>query len=246
MTRMLASRRRDLDEEEPHEPAERRGNAATDLIAEEARWRRETFAPDAARAERQRNFVTDCGLEVKPLYTPADLDAIGFDYAADLGFPGEFPFTRGDRGAMNRGEPFVVSAYSGFGEAERCNQRFRTLIDWGAEQILVALDLPTQCGYDSDHAMVTAEEFGITQANVEEMKKSENPDIKRFLGEEADSTIGADLGLTKDWAVQVIKAVGNYGESFERNVGAGSPLKIERGLNALWSKGGLQYAPPIR
>jgi general L-amino acid transport system substrate-binding protein len=96
------------------------------------------------------------------------------------------------------------------------------------------------------YAMVTAEEMGITQANVEEMKKSENPDIKRFLGEEADSTIGADFGLPKDWAVQIVKAVGNYGESFERNVGEGSPLKIKRGLNALWSKGGLQYAPPIR
>jgi len=96
------------------------------------------------------------------------------------------------------------------------------------------------------YAMVNAEEFGVTQANVEEMKKTENPDIKRFLGEEAESTIGADLGLPKDWAVQIIKAVGNYGESFERNVGEGSPLKIKRGLNALWSKGGLQYAPPIR
>lgn len=95
-------------------------------------------------------------------------------------------------------------------------------------------------------AMVTAEEFGVTQANVEEMKKSANPDIKRFLGEEEGSTIGADLGLPKDWAVQIIKAVGNYGEAFERNVGEGSPLKIKRGLNALWSKGGLQYAPPIR
>jgi general L-amino acid transport system substrate-binding protein len=95
-------------------------------------------------------------------------------------------------------------------------------------------------------AMVNAEEFGITQANVEEMKKSANPDIKRFLGEEEGSTIGADLGLPKDWAVQIIKAVGNYGEAFERNVGEGSPLKIKRGLNALWTKGGLQYAPPIR
>ncbi|KQS72818.1 amino acid ABC transporter substrate-bindnig protein [Rhizobium sp. Leaf371] len=96
------------------------------------------------------------------------------------------------------------------------------------------------------YAMITAEEFGITQANIEEMKKTENPDIKRFLGEEANNTIGADLGLPNDWAVQVIKAVGNYGEVFERNVGKGSPLKIERGLNALWNKGGLQYAPPIR
>ena len=96
------------------------------------------------------------------------------------------------------------------------------------------------------YAMVAAEEFGITQANVEEMKASENPDIKRFLGEEADSTIGSDLGLPTDWAVQIIKAVGNYGESFERNVGQGSPLKIDRGLNALWTNGGLQYAPPVR
>jgi general L-amino acid transport system substrate-binding protein len=96
------------------------------------------------------------------------------------------------------------------------------------------------------YAMVAAEEFGITQANVEEMKKSANPDIKRFLGEEAKSTLGTDLGLQKDWAVQIIKAVGNYGESFERNVGQGSPLKIARGLNAQWNKGGLQYAPPIR
>jgi general L-amino acid transport system substrate-binding protein len=96
------------------------------------------------------------------------------------------------------------------------------------------------------YALVTAEEFGITQANVEEMKSSENPDIKRFLGMEADSKIGADLGLDADWAVKIIKATGNYGEIFDRNIGEGSPLKIARGLNALWSKGGLQYSPPIR
>ncbi|MBP1886950.1 amino acid ABC transporter substrate-binding protein [Sinorhizobium mexicanum] len=96
------------------------------------------------------------------------------------------------------------------------------------------------------YAMVQAEEFGITQANVEEMKKSTNPDVQRFLGVEADSKIGTDLGLTNEWAVNIIKAVGNYGEVFDRNIGAGSPLKIERGLNALWNKGGIQYAPPIR
>jgi general L-amino acid transport system substrate-binding protein len=96
------------------------------------------------------------------------------------------------------------------------------------------------------YAMLTAEEFGITQANVEEMMKSENPEIKRILGQEADTKIGTDLGLTNDWVVRIIKHVGNYGESFERNVGAGSQLKIARGLNAQWNKGGLQYAPPIR
>ena len=96
------------------------------------------------------------------------------------------------------------------------------------------------------YAMLTAEEFGITQANVAEMQKSENPEIKRILGMEADTKIGTDLGLTNDWVVRIIKHVGNYGESFERNVGAGSPLKISRGLNAQWNKGGLQYSPPIR
>ena len=75
---------------------------------------------------------------------------------------------------------------------------------------------------------------------------AEIPEIKRVLGVEADTKIGTDLGLDNDWVVNIVKAVGNYGEIFERNVGAGSPLKIARGVNALWTKGGLQYAPPIR
>ncbi|WP_312796750.1 amino acid ABC transporter substrate-binding protein [Tianweitania sp.] len=96
------------------------------------------------------------------------------------------------------------------------------------------------------YALLNAEEAGITQANVEEMKNSANPDIKRMLGSEAETKIGTDLGLTNDWVVNVIKATGNYGEIFERNVGSGSPLKIARGVNALWTKGGLQYGMPIR
>ena len=96
------------------------------------------------------------------------------------------------------------------------------------------------------YALINAEEFGITTANVDEMKNSANPDIKRFLGTEEKSTIGTDLGLDNAWAYNVIKAVGNYGEVFERNLGQSSPLKIQRGLNALWNKGGIQYAPPVR
>jgi len=97
------------------------------------------------------------------------------------------------------------------------------------------------------YALVQAEEFGITQANVDEIKSTTtNPDIMRFLGSEADTKIGTDLGLTNDWAYNIIKGVGNYGEVFERNIGASTPLKIERGVNALWTKGGLQYAPPVR
>jgi general L-amino acid transport system substrate-binding protein len=93
-------------------------------------------------------------------------------------------------------------------------------------------------------AMVTAEELGVTSKNLDEMLKSDNPDVKRLLG--AEGNYGEQLGLTKDWAYRIIKHMGNYGESFERNIGQASPLKISRGLNALWSKGGLQYAPPIR
>ena len=92
--------------------------------------------------------------------------------------------------------------------------------------------------------MVQAEELGVTSKNADEMLKSTNPEIKRLLGVEGD--FGKSLGLNNDWAYQIIKKVGNYGESFERNVGQGSPLKIARGLNALWTKGGLQYGLPIR
>jgi general L-amino acid transport system substrate-binding protein len=94
------------------------------------------------------------------------------------------------------------------------------------------------------YAMLTAEELGVTKANVDEQLKSANPDVKRLLGTEGK--FGEAIGLTNDWAYRVIKHVGNYGEVFEKNVGQGSRLKIARGVNALWNKGGLQYAPPIR
>ena len=94
-------------------------------------------------------------------------------------------------------------------------------------------------------ALVAAEEYGITSANVDQMAKtSTNPEVRRLLG--LDTDFGKDMKLKKDWAYQIVKQVGNYGEMFERNVGKGSPLKIERGLNAQWNKGGLQYAPPFR
>jgi general L-amino acid transport system substrate-binding protein len=94
------------------------------------------------------------------------------------------------------------------------------------------------------YAMLTAEELGVTKATVDEGMKSTNPDVKRLLGTEGN--YGEQLGLTKDWAYRIVKHVGNYGEVFEKNVGQGSPLKIARGVNGLWTKGGLQYAPPIR
>ena len=94
-------------------------------------------------------------------------------------------------------------------------------------------------------AMLNAEELGVDSQTVVDMAKTtKNPDIARLLGTEGE--FGKDLKLPKDWAVQIVKQVGNYAEVFNRNVGAGSELKIDRGLNALWNKGGLQYAPPVR
>jgi general L-amino acid transport system substrate-binding protein len=84
----------------------------------------------------------------------------------------------------------------------------------------------------------------VTKANVDQMKTSENPEIKRLLGTEGK--FGEAIGLPNDWAVRIVKHVGNYGEVFEKNVGEGSRLKIKRGQNALWSKGGLQYGIPVR
>jgi general L-amino acid transport system substrate-binding protein len=94
------------------------------------------------------------------------------------------------------------------------------------------------------HAMLDAEELGVNKNNVDDQKNSTNPEIRRLLGLEGQ--FGEGLGLTNDWAYRIIKAVGNYGEVFERNVGQGSSLKIARGLNALWTKGGLQYGLPVR
>ncbi len=96
----------------------------------------------------------------------------------------------------------------------------------------------------SYYTMVIAEELGVSSANVDEMKKSANPEIKRLLGIEGD--FGKQLGLDNAWAYNIIKLVGNYAESYERNLGPKTPIGLPRGVNDLWTKGGLQYAPPIR
>ena len=93
-------------------------------------------------------------------------------------------------------------------------------------------------------AMIEAEFLGIDSKGVDKAKAGGNPAQKRLMGSEGDA--GKKLGLSPDWAYQIIKQVGNYGESFERNVGSGSPLNIARGLNAQWNKGGIMYSPPVR
>jgi general L-amino acid transport system substrate-binding protein len=94
------------------------------------------------------------------------------------------------------------------------------------------------------YAMINAEELGITSKNIDEALKSKKPDVMRLVGTEG--AYGEELGLPKDWAARIIRHVGNYGEMYDRNVGAESKLQIPRGLNQLWSAGGIQYAPPIR
>ncbi|MBI3516064.1 MAG: amino acid ABC transporter substrate-binding protein [Proteobacteria bacterium] len=96
----------------------------------------------------------------------------------------------------------------------------------------------------SIYALINAEEKGVTSANVDEMLKNEDPEIKRLLG--TTPGMGKALGLDEQWAYRIIKQVGNYGDIFERNVGINTPLHLERGQNALWTQGGLIYAPPIR
>jgi len=91
---------------------------------------------------------------------------------------------------------------------------------------------------------INAEELGITMANVDDMKKSDNPNVQRLLGTTGD--MGAKLGLPADFGYAVVKQVGNYGEMYDRNVGPDTPLGLERGLNALWNEGGIMYAPPVR
>lgn len=94
------------------------------------------------------------------------------------------------------------------------------------------------------YGMINAEELGVTSQNMDEALKSQKPQVQQLLGQ--DGTVGESIGLPNDYVVLVVKAVGNYGESYERNVGTGSKLGIPRGINQLWNMGGIQYAPPVK
>jgi len=122
------------------------------------RWEASCLGPPLKQpAERREKFQTDIGLDVKRIYTPLDLHEAEFDYEKDLGFPGQYPFSRGIDSLMYRGEPFIIRGYSGFGEPWACNERYMKLIEWGVDEIVMAVDLPTQVGYDSDQIMSKGE-----------------------------------------------------------------------------------------
>jgi methylmalonyl-CoA mutase N-terminal domain/subunit len=122
--------------------------------------------------ERQQQFKNDVGHIINPVYTPLDLEKRNFDYLKDVGFPGAYPFTRGVTPSMNRGEVFGINVYAGFGNAEQCNDRFRKIVAWGADELQIAADLPTQIGYDSDHVLAKGEigRVGVAIDSLEDME----------------------------------------------------------------------------
>ena len=136
-------------------------------------WREETLSPSVERyPERRESFETDSGLPIDALYAPEDLGDRGFDYAEDIGFPGEFPYTRGVQPSAYRGRVWTMRQYSGYATAEDTNRRFRYLLEQGQTGLSVAFDLPTQIGYDSDHPLAKGEvgKVGVPICSLEDME----------------------------------------------------------------------------
>ena len=136
-------------------------------------WQEETLKPAVTRyPERRETFETDSGLAIDPLYAPEDLDHRGHNYSEDIGFPGEFPYTRGVQPNVYRGRVWTMRQYSGYATAEDTNRRFRYLLEQGQTGLSVAFDLPTQIGYDSDHPLAKGEvgKVGVPICSLEDME----------------------------------------------------------------------------
>ena len=136
-------------------------------------WLDETLRPAVDRyPERRESFETDSGLAIDPLYSPEDLAARNYEYANEVGFPGEFPYTRGVQASAYRGRVWTMRQYSGYATAEDTNRRYRYLLDQGQTGLSVAFDLPTQIGYDSDHPLAKGEvgKVGVPICSIEDME----------------------------------------------------------------------------
>jgi methylmalonyl-CoA mutase N-terminal domain/subunit len=136
-------------------------------------WEEKCLKPAlVASGERKERFLTEIGLDIERVYTHLDLQKINFDPIEKLGFPGEYPFTRGITPTMYRSEPWIIRAYSGFGDPQTCNERYKKLIEWGVDEIVMAVDLPTQVGYDSDHVMAKGEigKVGVAVDSLRDME----------------------------------------------------------------------------
>jgi methylmalonyl-CoA mutase N-terminal domain/subunit len=141
------------------------------IVKEKERWERETLKKTLARfPERLPEFTTVSGMPIERLYTPMDVEDL--DYARDLGFPGEFPFTRGVYATVYRGRLWTMRQYAGFGTAEESNQRYKYLLEQGQTGLSVAFDLPTQIGYDSDHPLASGEvgRVGVPVSSLRDME----------------------------------------------------------------------------
>ena len=136
-------------------------------------WLEETLRPAVERyPERRQAFETDSGLSIDPLYSPEDMPSRGHDYAEDIGYPGEFPYTRGVQASAYRGRVWTMRQYSGYATAEDTNRRYRYLLEQGQTGLSVAFDLPTQIGYDSDHPLAKGEvgKVGVPICSIEDME----------------------------------------------------------------------------
>ncbi len=146
------------------------GKTTEEIRRLQSEWNQKTEAKLVKAPERKTDFQTLSGLPVARLYTPADLS--GFDYEKDLGFPGEYPFTRGVQPTMYRGRFWTMRQYAGFGDAEESNRRYKYLLEQGQTGLSVAFDLPTQIGYDSDHPLAQGEvgKVGVAVDSLEDME----------------------------------------------------------------------------
>jgi methylmalonyl-CoA mutase N-terminal domain/subunit len=148
-----------------------KGMAASRVRTARERWEKEVLSPVVSKSPERRNrFESTSGTEIDRLYTPEHLE--GFDYQRDLGFPGEYPFTRGVQPTMYRGRFWTMRQYAGFGDARESNNRYRYLLDHGQTGLSVAFDLPTQMGYDSDSPMASGEvgKVGVAIDSLEDME----------------------------------------------------------------------------
>ncbi len=147
---------------------------AADATPGRRRWEQEVLEPAlAADPERAPAFATSSGIPLERVYGPEELAAAGFDYASDLGYPGAFPYTRGITPTMYRSRLWVMGLYSGYGSAEEANRRYRLLLTQGQTGFSIALDLPTQCGYDADHPMARGEvgRVGVHIGSLADMER---------------------------------------------------------------------------
>ena len=141
--------------------------------SDKKQWKQETLDPAVKRfPERRETFQTDSGLDIDSLYSPEDLQSQGLDYDNDLGYPGEFPYTRGVQPNTYRGRVWTMRQYSGYGTAADTNERFRYLLENGQTGLSIAFDLPTQIGYDSDHLLAKGEvgKVGVPICSLEDME----------------------------------------------------------------------------